>query len=290
MTSPHPRRLAAGTALGLALASALVHHAPAIAQSPPRPSTAQAPTPPAGALADPAVVAPTITLAALIDLARRGNPGLAAVRARVDVAQGGLISARAIPNPEIELQGGRQGARSDGTQSGGTGQLGMLLPIDRPSLREARRDVAVTGIDAARTDARVAERNLVAEVKLRYFEVLRLQAAARLAEEDLSIAEQIRTRVQVRVGTGEAPRFELIRADTERLNAQRALQAAVARIDVARSELRRQVGPQLPVDFALAGNIGDEPGAPPPLETVRAEMLERHPELQAARAALRNAD
>jgi cobalt-zinc-cadmium efflux system outer membrane protein len=290
MTSPHPRRLAAGTALGLALASALVHHAPAIAQSPPRPSTAQAPTPPAGALADPAVVAPTITLAALIDLARRGNPGLAAVRARVDVAQGGLISARAIPNPEIELQGGRQGARSDGTQSGGTGQLGMLLPIDRPSLREARRDVAVTGIDAARADARVAERDLVAAVKLRYFEVLRLQAAARLAEEDLSIAEQIRTRVQVRVGTGEAPRFELIRADTERLNAQRALQAAVARIDVARSELRRQVGPQLPVDFALAGNIGDEPGAPPPLETVRAEMLERHPELQAARAALRNAD
>jgi cobalt-zinc-cadmium efflux system outer membrane protein len=166
----------------------------------------------------------------------------------------------------------------------------MLLPIDRPSLREARRDVAVTGIDAARADARVAERDLVAAVKLRYFEVLRLQAAARLAEEDLSIAEQIRTRVQVRVGTGEAPRFELIRADTERLNAQRALQAAVARIDVARSELRRQVGPQLPVDFALAGNIGDEPGAPPPLETVRAEMLERHPELQAARAALRNAD
>lgn len=302
MHRPHPRRLAAAAAIGLAVA---VASAPAAAQSPPRPtagpspsrapaappSVQAAPTPaPARVAATPPVVAPTYTLQALVDAALRDNPGLAATRARIDVAQGGLLTARAIPNPEIELQGGRQGSRADGTQSGGTGQLGVLLPIDRPSLREARREVASTGIDAARADARVAERELVADIRLRYYDVLRLQAAARLAEEDLSIAEQIRTRVQVRVGTGEAPRFELIRADTERLNAQRALQAAVSRIDVARSELRRLVGAQLPAEFALAGNIGDAPGAPPPLETVRAEMLERHPELLAARAAVRNAE
>jgi cobalt-zinc-cadmium efflux system outer membrane protein len=157
-------------------------------------------------------------------------------------------------------------------------------------LRAARRDVAATGIDAASAEANVAERDLVAEVKLRYFDVLRLQAAARLAEEDFSIADQIRTRVQVRVGTGEAPRFELIRADTERLNAQRAVQAAAARIDLARAELRRLVGPQLPPDFTVDGNIGDAPGTPPSLEVLRSEMLDRHPELIAARAALRNAE
>lgn len=290
MHSSRSRGLAAGPAFGLAVASALVPLACAVAQPASQPSTVPAARPPVAVSADPAVVPPSLTLPALIELARSGNPGLAAVRARVDVARGGLLTARAIPNPEIELQGGRQGSRADGTQSGGTGQLGMLLPIDRPALREARREVAVTGIDAARADASVAERDLVAEVKLRYYEVLRLQAAARLAEEDLSIAEQIRTRVQVRVGTGEAPRFELIRADTERLNAQRALAAAVARIDVARSELRRRVGPQLPADFALAGNIGDDPGTPPPLESLRAEMLARHPELAAARAAVRNAE
>ncbi len=290
MHRSHSCRRAAVAALGLAVAAVFAPVSPAAAQSQSPPASVPSPVPPAVTTASPVVVAPTVTLPALIDLALRNNPGLAATRARIDVAQGGLLTARAIPNPEIELQGGRQGGRADGVPSGGTGQLGVLLPIDRPSLREARREVAATGIDAARADARVAERDLVAEVKLRYYDVLRLQAAARLAEEDLSIAEQIRTRVQVRVGTGEAPRFELIRADTERLNAQRALQAAVARIDVARAELRRLVGPQLPAEFSLAGSIGDAVGTPPSLDRVRAEMLERHPELVAARAAVRNAE
>jgi cobalt-zinc-cadmium efflux system outer membrane protein len=146
------------------------------------------------------VVPPTITLDGLIELAKRNNPGLAATRARIDVARGGLITARAIPNPEIEVQGGRQDSRADGTPSGASGQIGVLQPIERPGLRAARREVAVTGVDAASAEANVAERDLLADLKLRYFDILRLQAAARLAEEDLSIAEQIRTRVQVRVG------------------------------------------------------------------------------------------
>jgi cobalt-zinc-cadmium efflux system outer membrane protein len=236
------------------------------------------------------VVPPTITLDGLIELAKRNNPGLAATRARIDVARGGLITARAIPNPEIEVQGGRQDSRADGTPSGASGQIGVLQPIERPGLRAARREVAVTGIDAASAEANVAERDLLAELKLRYFDILRLQAAARLAEEDLSIAEQIRTRVQVRVGTGEAPRFELIRADTERLNAQRAVQAAAARIDLARADLRRLVGPQLPPDFTVDGNIADAPVTPLSLEAIRTAMLERHPEIVAARAAVRTAE
>jgi len=271
--STRPFALVAALALALPLAVA----APAAAQSP-------------GASEARAVVPPVLTLPELIELARRGNPGLAAARARTEVARAGLLTARAIPNPEVEVQGGRQGARADGTATGGVGQLGVLQPIERPALREARREVAATGIDAADVEARVAERDLIAEIRLRYYDVLRLQAAARLAEEDLSTAEQIRARVQVRVGTGEAPRFELIRADTERLNALRAVQAAAARIDVARAELRRRVGPSLPADFALAGTLADPVPVPPPLESLRTETLERHPELLAARAAVRNAE
>jgi len=96
--------------------------------------------------------------------------------------------------------------------------------------------------------------------------------------------------VQVRVGTGEAPRFELIRADAERLNAQRAVQAAAARIDVARAELRRLVGATLPADFAVVGSIEDAVPVPPTLESLRTSLRSSHPELAAARAAVRNAE
>jgi cobalt-zinc-cadmium efflux system outer membrane protein len=238
---------------GAALASASLSLAVLLPSAAAQPSTPPT-VPPATALPDiappastlPAVaVPPAYTLERLLELARTQSPAFAANRARIEGAEAGLVTARARPNPEFDLQAGRQSA-SGGSLSGGTGAFGVLQPIDRGALREARRAVAATAIDGVRADASVFERDRIAELTLRYLEVLRLQAAARLAEEDLSIAEQIRTRVQVRVGTGEAPRFELIRADAERLNAQRAVQAAAARIDVARAELRRLVGASLP--------------------------------------------
>ena len=246
---------------------------------------------PAGAAtaAAPGAVPPTFALDRLIELARQGNPSLAAQRARVVGAEAGLITAAARPNPDVDVQAGHQSA-SGGTSPGMTGAIGVLQPIERTSLREARRDVALTSLAATRADGSVLERDLLTELRLRYYEVLRLQAAARLAEEDLSIAEQIRNRVQVRVSTGEAARFELIRADTERLNAQRAVRAAAARIDIARAELRRLVGPSLPGVFAVEGSLEDAVTLPPALESLRATLADRHPTLLAARAAVRNAE
>jgi len=286
-------RLHAGAALAFASLSLAVL-LPSAAAQPSTPPT----VPPATALPDivppastlPAVaVPPAYTLERLLELARTQSPAFAANRARIEGAEAGLVTARARPNPEFDLQAGRQSA-SGGSLSGGTGAFGVLQPIDRGALREARRAVAATAIDGVRADASVFERDRIAELTLRYLDVLRLQAAARLAEEDLSIAEQIRTRVQVRVGTGEAPRFELIRADAERLNAQRAVQAAAARIDVARAELRRLVGASLPADFAIVGSIEDAVPAPPALDALRSSLRSNHPELVAARAALRNAE
>lgn len=232
---------------------------------------------------------PVYSLAALIELARRDSPALAAARARVAGADAGRTTARARPNPELEFQAGRQSA-SGGAIPGASGAIGVLQPLERGALREARLDAATALAETVRAEATVLERDRLAELELRYVDVLRLQAAARLAVEDLTTAEQIRSRVQVRVSTGEAPRFELIRADTERLNAQRAVQAAAARVDLARAELRRLVGPGLPVVFSIAGSIDEPVPAPPALESLRAAMQARHPELVAARASVRNAE
>lgn len=229
------------------------------------------------------------TLDALIALARRDGPAFRAERARIAAAEAGVLTARARPNPDLELLAGRQDGRGTAA-SGGSGAVGVLQPLERSSLRSARRDAALAGLDATIADTAAFERDRVAEVKLRYHDVLRAQAALRLAEEDFGLAAQIRDRVAVRVGTGEAPRFELIRADAERLNAQRAVQASRARIDLARAELRRTVGPALPADFSVSGSLDDPLPPLPSIELLRERLLERHPELQAARASIRAAE
>ena len=288
MIRPRPRAASLlACAAGLSLTAFLAPHA--FAQAGPPPPAAAPSAPMAAPSASASIVPLAFTLERLIEMARTQGPAFAAVRARIVGAEAGLLTAGARPNPELDLQAGRQSA-SGGSVPGATGGFGVLQPIDRASLREARRSVAATFIDGARAEASVFERDRIADLTLRYLDVLRLKSAARLAEEDLSIAEQIRSRVQVRVGTGEAPRFELIRADAERLNAQRAVQAAAARIDVARAELRRLVGASLPADFTVVGSIEDAVSAPPPLASLQTSLRARHPELAAARAAVRNAE
>jgi cobalt-zinc-cadmium efflux system outer membrane protein len=230
------------------------------------------------------------TLNDLIGLAQRSNPALASMRARVAGAQAALLTAQAYPNPDIDVLAGRQSGSTPAVATGSSGNLGFMQPLERPSLRQSRRDVAVAGIDLSEAAAGSSERDLIAAIKLRYLEVLRLRAAARLAQDDRQTAEQIRARVAVRVSTGESARFELIRAETERLNALRAAQTAALSADRARIELRRLVGAELPADFELAGSIEDASPAPRPLEAMRRDMLERHPELQIARAQLRSAE
>jgi len=241
--------------------------------------------------ASPAVINPTprVTLAELIELARRQHPALAASRARIAAAEAGVLTAQAWPNPELELQLGRQNAEMAGTSSGRSSAVALLQPLERPGLRRSRKEAALAGVDLSRAGSGSFERDFLAELQLRYHEVLYLQTAARLAEEDLGIAEQIRSRVAVRVGTGEAPRFELMRAETERLNSQRAVQAAAVRVEQARADLRRFVGPGLPADYLLVDAFEEALREPPYLESLREGMLARHPELLQARAELRAA-
>lgn len=269
---PLLRRLCSLPLIGLALAAPM-----------PAPAAEPAATLTPGA-------APRVSLGQLIEMARLHHPALAASRARVSAAEAGVLTAQAWPNPELDIQLGRQNALLAGTDSGRSSALSVLQPIERPGLRRSRREAALAGVEVSRAGSGSFERDFLAELQLRYHEVLYLQSAARLAEEDLGIAEQIRSRVAVRVGTGEAPRFELMRAETERLNSQRAVQAAALRVEQARADLRRFVGPALPADFLLAADVDETLREPPDLESLRAGMLARHPELRQARAELRAAE
>jgi cobalt-zinc-cadmium efflux system outer membrane protein len=71
---------------------------------------------------------------------------------------------------------------------------------------------------------------------------LRREAELSNAREDAALMESVRSKIALRVETGEAPRFELIKADAESLNAQKTAQAAGFRVEQSRSLLRQAVG------------------------------------------------
>ncbi|MDD3329202.1 MAG: TolC family protein [Zoogloea sp.] len=244
-----------------------------------------------GGDAVPASVQPgaAYSLQALREMARATHPSVAAAEAYVEAGRAQVTTAGAYPNPEVEFLAGRSRARMPGVVAGSAQSMALTQRLDNPWQRDARLDAARFGLEAREAERRGLQNELLARLDQRFFDVLRRQAELRASQEDLGIAEQIRSKVAVRVNTGESPRFELIKADTELLNAQKAAESASLRLAQARAALRGVVGPTLPADFQVDGGLAYSP-AVPPLDDLRAEALARNPELLRSQAEVRRAE
>lgn len=223
------------------------------------------------------------TLNELVSITLDSSPQVLAARDQLKAVKGQLSSARAIPNPEFELSTGQQKSASGSLSVGNVSSWSVTQPLDMPYTRFPRVNAAEANLQAAEF-ARIAfEIEIVSKVQQRFYELMRRQAEAKAAEEDLNLTKQIRDRMQVRYDVGETARFELIRAQTEFLNAQIAEEASKLRVDQARSQLRQVVGHGLPVDF----NIKTSPPVMeelPSLTVLLNEIKTQSPELKKAKA------
>lgn len=236
----------------------------------------------------PAAAGEAYSLERLIALARENNASLLASRDAAAASRAGIVSAGAFPNPEIEYSSGKQRARTPGASVGDAKSLWITQRLEYPQQRSARIEAARAGAQMAEGGVRSVEANLLAQLQARFYDLLRREAEAKAAQEDLALMEQIRKRVAVRVETGEAPRYELIKAEAETLNSQKASQSAKLRIVQARAALRLLIGGQFPEEFSVSGDL-DRPREVPPLDVLRREVEERNPELFRARAATQQA-
>ena len=232
---------------------------------------------------------PAYDLAQLEALALDSSRALLAAREQVSAARAAVSSAGAFPNPELEYLRGTQRSRGAAGMPGDAYSVTLTQPLDLPWRRAPRIGAAEAGLESSQAGLRVFSADLLAKLRLRYFELLRRQVELTNVQEDLALTEGVRTRIALRVDIGEAPRFELIKADAELLNVQKAAQAASFRVEQARSLLRQSVGGGLPAEFAVSGLLRDVP-ALPPLEGLRRQLTESSPDLAQARAEMARAE
>ncbi|MFN5445613.1 MAG: TolC family protein, partial [bacterium] len=126
---------------------------------------------------------------------------------------------------------------------------------------------------------------LVAQVKLRSYEYLLRREEALAASDALSLLEQIRERVRLRVETGEAGRYELIKSDAEIINARQKQQTAQLQIAQAAISLNRLAGGQLPPSWELDAQLSDATEVPQ-LPNLKATALTDNPELRVLESEL----
>jgi cobalt-zinc-cadmium efflux system outer membrane protein len=242
-----------------------------------------------GAVAASAQEVPRYTLKQLIVLAQENNRSLQAAADQVEAARAGIDSASAFPNPELEASKGHLRARLPDTVPGNSRGLWLSQPIDFPWLRSARIGAADAAWEAAKAEQHLSRGELLARLRYRFYELLRQEAELAAAREVESTLEQIAKRVKLRVESGEAPRFESIKADTELLSAKKTVQSGELRIRQTRAYLRQMVGAGLPAEFGVDGSL-EHTSALPDLTALRAEAQARNPELARSRALTRQAE
>lgn len=263
---------------GMAAALAVALAAPVAAQPGPEFSSARQPVGPQQPL----------DLAGALALAESASPRLAIVASQVQGARAGVVTASQYPNPEIGAAAGQQNARVTGGPSGSLGTIGLAQQIDLPMVREPRIRSAEAGVEAAELALAEARLALRANVKQAFYDVLRRKAEFELAADSQKLFQQIRDRVAVRVQVGEAPKFELTRADAELATAVNATNSARLRVNQAFATLRATIGAPLPPNTEVVGELPPAPSLPR-LPALRDEVLARYPAVRRAEAEVKAA-
>jgi outer membrane protein, heavy metal efflux system len=224
-----------------------------------------------------------LTLNELIGIALQSSPQVLVARDQAKAIQGQLSSARAILNPDFEMNTGQQRSVSGPLTTGNVSSWSVTQPLDMPYNRYPRVNAAEANVRAAEATRIAFEIEMISRVQQRFYELMRRDAELKAAEEDLSLTKQIRDRMQIRYDVGDTARFELIRAQTEFLNAQINAESSKLRVEQAKGQLRQVVGYSLPPDYeVLSQTLKMEPL--PPLPILLSELHTQSPELQRAKA------
>ncbi|MCU0974599.1 MAG: TolC family protein [Burkholderiales bacterium] len=225
-----------------------------------------------------------ITIYDALALAEQFNPGVVANLGREEAARAGIVTARQFPNPAVDVNAGPQRPRNDsGTQSGTAWGVGVAQPIEYPSVRDSRRRTAEANLGSVEAGTSAFRAQLLAEVRSNFYEVLQRQEQLGIAEEDLKLLGEIRDRVGLRAKLGESPRLDLVRTETEVLNAQRARDTAAVRVTQAKLALANLIGIPPGEVYAVRGSVGGEVPLPT-LENLRDQVTRDNPQIQQALA------
>ena len=181
---------------------------------------------------------------------------LAAQRSRL-ASQSGVQAAQALPNPRFDLIQGRNVARIPGVMPGPMQSWSISQTIENPNARSARIDAATATVEENNELVRLTRNALISEARLRIFQTLLHQAMVDAGAEDVQLLEQVRERVSLRVASGEAARYEIIKADAEIITARERLQTARLMVEQNKIQLNQMASGQLPAQWRLLGGLND---------------------------------
>ncbi|HKT33526.1 MAG TPA: TolC family protein [Nitrospira sp.] len=239
--------------------------------------------------------AATYALPEIIGLAIERNPLIEGAMAHIDQSTGQRAAAGAYPNPTLRGDGGKGYLRDAGAltteipRSATEYMAGLSQPLEWPAKRAARQRAAEAGLAGASVGLIETRLNLTSDVKVAFYELLLAQRDLELAKNNLGIVEDVRRVVSHRVRLGEAPQFDLIKADVEVLKANQAVTRSENTVRVNRVILDTLTAGALGASYAVSGDFLVYPSGLD-LDRLTARSMREHPALQRLARSIDQAD
>ena len=220
------------------------------------------------------------TLNAVIELALERNPIMAGAQGYVRQSRGQQIAAGAYPNPSISGTAGRGSIRDPSTGVTITERtVTVEQPLEWQGKRRARQQAADAGVAGASAAMEEARLDVIAEVKIAFYQLLFAQQDAELAIQNSTMVDEVLRTVKARVAAGEATPFETMKATVEVQKAKKEVARAQNALIVARTKLDMLTAGTLGTQFSIQGGFESFQQKLDPV-ALAARALEQHPALR----------
>ena len=227
--------------------------------------------------------AETLSLKEAIEIALIANPDVVIARREVDAANGRFW--RGVSPPPASLSWSYDYIPT-GSSIGAYGErkIEISQSFDFPTTIALRGSSLSSETDAADADYRYASLAVTLQVKEAYYGVLAREQKLKLAEENLTIADDFARKAEIRHNVGEGTNLEHLTAKVQLTQAQNAVETARNDSKVAAGLLNLALGrgkDQSSMDFVLTDSLAYRPTALV-LETLVKEAHQANPQVQSA--------
>lgn len=231
------------------------------------------------------------SLDSLIEQALSENFTLHAAWSRLRQAEAVTRRERATLWPSLDLQGSVNHQDSDTTRAETSRQVGFSAAYEVDLWGRLRAGSEATALDAeaSAADLRTAAISLSAEVADTWYQLLEQRAQLALVEGQIETNRQLLALVEARFRIGQTSASDIYRQRQLLAQTEGELAQANARLDVLKHQLNILLG-SYPGTRLLPAQARLPILGPLPATGVPAQLLQRRPDLQAARLRLGAAD
>ena len=230
-----------------------------------------------------------LTLAELETAALEANPEIKVLEKRLETVQARIAAAGSLEDASLMYRAWGVPFREPWNFNQAQNMLMVTQPFPGPGKRALRSQIAGQDADVAKAEIEAKKRDVIANVRLAFYALLRNYDELRLHDEQVALARQALQAARIKYTVGRVPQQDVLKA-------QIALSKLVDHVvmlrqdgELARARLNTLVGrdPGRPIEVAGEYRI---PGELPELATLQEVALQNRPELQAVSAAIRQSE